>query len=360
MPKKNSLPKNRIQSLDGCRGILALMVVLYHANNNTILTNNFFVRQSYLFVDYFFVLSGFVLCYNYAEKIKDIRTFRDFFLKRLIRLYPLLLYTTFIFGIILFLGKYLNLVKSKETYKGLLLQGLDTLTLMNSTPILGKSLGINYPSWSISAEIIASTFFGLGMLIFKKNAFYFFGACLIILILFFFKMEHYVFDGNYGFVRGIFCFLLGYFLFLFLQNDVLSNITFGTFSEIFSLIFLIVMFKIANLWSNQLSFIVFPFIFSIGIYLFAKGNGLVTHTLNSSISQTIGKLSFSIYLNHALVLIIFERLLFSNFKLIKNSISANITYLLLSVGSTIIYSYYTQKLIEVGVAKKLKKVFRIK
>ena len=102
----------RIRTLDGFRGIFALMIILLHANNNTILTKNFLVRNSDYFVDYFFVLSGFVISYNYTKKIKDFNSFKDFIIKRFIRLYPLLLYSTLLFFSFILIGKKLGTVNS--------------------------------------------------------------------------------------------------------------------------------------------------------------------------------------------------------------------------------------------------------
>jgi peptidoglycan/LPS O-acetylase OafA/YrhL len=78
--------KKRIRTLDGFRGIFALMIILDHANNNSFITKNFIVRNSDYFVDYFFVLSGFVISYNYTSKIKSFSSYKYFIKKRLIRL----------------------------------------------------------------------------------------------------------------------------------------------------------------------------------------------------------------------------------------------------------------------------------
>ena len=80
--------KMRITKLDGLRGICSLMVVFYHYGETLIpdfIFNNFIIRQSWSFVDFFFVLSGFVIVYNY----KNLCNVHDFWLylkKRFIRL----------------------------------------------------------------------------------------------------------------------------------------------------------------------------------------------------------------------------------------------------------------------------------
>ena len=58
--------------------------------------NNFLIRESYLFVDFFFVLSGYVIALNYNIMIGSDALIK-YLKKRFFRLYPLLLYTTLLF-----------------------------------------------------------------------------------------------------------------------------------------------------------------------------------------------------------------------------------------------------------------------
>ena len=90
---------NRIHKLDGLRGLFALFVVLFHFNKHNApqyIVNNFFVRESYMFVDFFFILSGFVITLSYDQKITNSKTFFQFLKKRWNRLYPLLFFSTFL------------------------------------------------------------------------------------------------------------------------------------------------------------------------------------------------------------------------------------------------------------------------
>jgi peptidoglycan/LPS O-acetylase OafA/YrhL len=160
----------RIEQLDGLRGIFAFMVLLLHFPIITLFTNNFLIRQSYLFVDFFFVLSGFIICANYLKQIENFSDFKRYLLKRLIRLYPLLYYTVVIYFLYLMAGEFF-LQGFKEDHRPLsayINELLDSLLFLNSTPLLGISQGINPPSWSISAEIVSYFVFGFGMLFFRK------------------------------------------------------------------------------------------------------------------------------------------------------------------------------------------------
>ena len=59
----------RFEVLDAWRGIAALMVAVFHFNALHHAAYMPFVRNSYLFVDFFFVLSGFVIAHAYAERL---------------------------------------------------------------------------------------------------------------------------------------------------------------------------------------------------------------------------------------------------------------------------------------------------
>jgi len=84
----------RFVVLDSWRGIAACLVALYHIGPLTHLAYSHlhgapFLRNSWLFVDFFFVLSGFVIAANYQERLIDGFGAWRFLLLRLGRLYPL-------------------------------------------------------------------------------------------------------------------------------------------------------------------------------------------------------------------------------------------------------------------------------
>ena len=77
-------------SLQCFRGIAALLVTTIHINvNNPFLDSSF---RTGLFVQFFFVLSGFILSINYSNKINNFFEASHFIKKRFLRLYPLHLF----------------------------------------------------------------------------------------------------------------------------------------------------------------------------------------------------------------------------------------------------------------------------
>src|SRR5215217_6372057 len=82
--------KERFEVLDIFRGIFSSLVVFFHMStfSDTPVINNQFILNSDLFVDFFFVLSGFVIAYSY-QTISTGEELNRFYKKRLFRLYPL-------------------------------------------------------------------------------------------------------------------------------------------------------------------------------------------------------------------------------------------------------------------------------
>lgn len=88
--------KNEIGAITGLRGIAALMVAIYHINPELIAHQGIglgvVVGKGYLWVDLFFVLSGFVLALNYGHLFAEgwsVARWRDFLIRRVARVYPL-------------------------------------------------------------------------------------------------------------------------------------------------------------------------------------------------------------------------------------------------------------------------------
>ena len=75
--------------LAGLRGVASLVVVAFHLFEAHAASHaDQIINHGYLAVDFFFVLSGFVIGYAYDDRWGRM-TYRDFFKRRLIRLHPM-------------------------------------------------------------------------------------------------------------------------------------------------------------------------------------------------------------------------------------------------------------------------------
>ena len=146
--------------LDGLRGLAAFAVILDHAPQNIL---GDLVPGRYLAVDFFFVLSGFVLANAYGKKLEGGWSVFSFMRARVIRLYPLY-FAGLIIGVSLTLT---GILRGWETTPvgqvGVFL--LFGLLFLPSPPIYdfggGHLYPFNGPSWSLFLELVVNFIYGL-------------------------------------------------------------------------------------------------------------------------------------------------------------------------------------------------------
>ena len=164
--------KPHYELLDGLRGVAALLVVFYHifeglsfAAGGTPITT---INHGYLAVDFFFILSGFVIGYAYDDRLGKTMTTGNFFKRRLIRLHPMI-----IMGVIL--GAIAFLIQGSVQWDGkhvaISAVMLSTLCAMFFIPALpgaryevrgnGEMFPLNGPCWSLFFEYIGNILYAL-------------------------------------------------------------------------------------------------------------------------------------------------------------------------------------------------------
>ena len=350
----------RITKLDGLRGIFSLMIVLLHYREIYLpqyLHQFFFIRQAYTFVDFFFVLSGYVIAYNY-HNLSKWNDFKIYIKKRFIRLFPLLIFTATLALFLDLIGNYLmpTMVNNVDSLNVLILRYLDTLFFTNSCPILGSTSGMNGVSWSISSEMISYLVFGLVSIIsLKTNRNLLLGLIIILAAIFSIYNGSYINTGDYGFIRGLICFNLGYFVWKISQKKFIVN----NFFEYLLPILLLLIFYISNKKlfgynKEMFTLAIIPIFFAISILVLLKTNGTISKILSSKPLVFLGDISYSIYLNHFLFILIIPRIFFGMFKIPQNDftqLSLFIFIILLIIG----FSYFTFLNIEKKGGKYLKK-----
>lgn len=106
-----------------------------------------------LFVDLFFMISGFVIAYVYTDSIQQKNGYRRFLQRRFSRIFPLHLLTFFavfsLYGLLSFVGLPVN--KSPSSDIGCIAQ---TIFLLHGIFPCGNGIYFNGASWSISAELV--------------------------------------------------------------------------------------------------------------------------------------------------------------------------------------------------------------
>ncbi|MGZ3306483.1 MAG: acyltransferase family protein [Asticcacaulis sp.] len=162
IPPAHTAARSEIKALTGLRGIAALYVVFFHIDGHYHMPQLIrpFVRHGYMAVDLFFILSGFVMAMTYAGLFENgfcFKSFRQFLLLRLARIYPL-------FALMTVLTAILSATVLSRTYS---FEHLWTALLFNFTltHVWGFANSIVPPSWSISTEWAAYLLFPAGVYI---------------------------------------------------------------------------------------------------------------------------------------------------------------------------------------------------
>ncbi len=171
-----------IQSLTALRGIAAIWIVLHHFWPQTDSPVPFVIAKGYLAVDLFFILSGFVLYLVYSKALADGEfEYKRFLVKRFARLYPVHIVTLLLAALILCLGPSLGFAGRTLPYDFGQMIFLHA-TLLHAWGIT-ETGGLNYPSWSLSAEAFAYALFPLLALFISRRRFAVMW-CAILLVVF--------------------------------------------------------------------------------------------------------------------------------------------------------------------------------
>ena len=166
--------KRHYPILDGLRGVAALLVVAFHLFEGHAASRFVqIINHGYLAVDFFFVLSGFVIGYAYDERWRHMST-ADFFKRRLIRLHPMIVVAMIIGALMFYLQQGTLFPKIADTPLWLMLLLMFIgITLMPVGPALdvrgwGEMHPLNGPAWSLFYEYVANILYALFVRKFSK------------------------------------------------------------------------------------------------------------------------------------------------------------------------------------------------
>ena len=161
--------KNHFEILDGLRGIAAITVVIFHLFETFSEANHLkqIINHGYLAVDFFFVLSGFVIGYAYDDRWGGMRL-GDFFKRRLIRLHPMIVMGMLVGAVAFYFSASPELfpqISSTPVWKLILtmLVGFTLLPLPSALDIRGwgEMYPLNGPAWSLFYEYVANILYAL-------------------------------------------------------------------------------------------------------------------------------------------------------------------------------------------------------
>lgn len=294
--------QTRFNVLDSFRGLSAIFVVLFHLRLLGSLTELEFFRGSGLFVEFFFVLSGFVLTHGYAFK-KELN-FKAFLISRTFRLMPLHITILLVF-ILLEFGKLyaynhgFSFNAKPFTGDAAVSDIFPNLLLLQAWLPNTTTLSWNYPSWSISIEYYMYMIFFLSLLVKSKLRYLLWFALSFVGFIFLFNNS----EVGTEILRGISCFFAGSLTYLIYRNindkvKVLIN------KNYFIVIEIILLFAVIHIISSDYEYrsLIGTVLFNIVVFVFAFERGIVSKLLSHKVFLYLGKLSYSIYMLHAVVL----------------------------------------------------------
>jgi len=293
----------RFVALDSWRGICAILVAIHNLNYGFWLPQAPFVRHSSLFVDFFFVLSGFVITHAYGDKLEKRDDLGAFMLRRIGRLWPLH---------VTMLAVLIGLHTLKILVSGFISLPPDDTAIREASPAAtiltnlfliqvffrNLELSWNAPSWSISSELWTYFLFA-GLCVFSPKRpppVLLMGmvALLAASILALFSPAFLETNTDYAFVRCVYGFFVGHLVYRMWKAGISASGNYGILE--FSVIILVVVF-VFFVGEDPLS-LAAPFMFGFAVWVFAHERGPVSKMLTMRPFVFLGTLSYSIYMVH--------------------------------------------------------------
>ena len=292
--------KTTNRSLEGLRGMAALLIMLLHMG----LLSRFsgVIRNGYLAVDLFFVLSGFVICSAYADRLKTGRDIRRFVVRRIGRLWPLHIATAILFYVI---GGLPLMLALKGIYAPTVVQALSIVTLTQGFNLFDHSIG-NPSAWSIGDEFYVYLLFaGICLIVRSRTQIAFAFASAAVLGL---AVAVYVDAGScmhnppfmdlyisFGWARCLAGFFVGTLVALSRNHLQLlaapyAQIAMAVATPVF----------IASTSEFPLAAFGAPFVFALLIASLISDRGPLAALLQTPLMQYLGSVSYSLYLGHSL------------------------------------------------------------
>lgn len=349
-----------IKPLTSLRFVFALMVFASHLSflkdsKSEILRKLFdsVFSEGYIGVTFFFVLSGFILAYNYQDDFLKKHNYKKYFyIARFARIIPLHILT-------LFIALPLTFHSFQQNIYLWLSQAITNASLTQSfIPIRIIYFSFNAPSWSISNEMFFYLVFPF--LIFLIPKIKGFNSVLILFVITFIPLLTTIVPDNYfhqifyinPFTR-IFDFILGILIFNFYRAFNRNKFSINySFIEITSVLLILAFFIFHQSIPKVARYSFYYWIpMCFLIFSFSLQKGIISRLLSKKIFIHLGEISFAFYMFHQLVL---KYILIINSKFLFINSDATIIYITLSIS--LIISHFSYVLFETPLNRYIKNV----
>lgn len=302
----------RFEALDAWRGICAILVVLFHFCFifHSPFGGQRLISNAYLFVDFFFVLSGFVVAHAYAARLGSGIAWREFVVRRFGRLWPL--HAAVLGAFVLFIGA-LNLLPHPQRFDLTLAPSEYSLVaipihvfLLNAVNLHGMAW--NAPSWSIGAEFYTYLLFGaVCVLVTRRRT----GTALLlaaggIAVLAVASPTYMNSTADFGLFRCVGGFFTGVAVHALHRRLADMRLPAATLWEAAAVVVAGLFVVHAGSGPDEVAALSLaaPLVFGAAVLVFAREEGVLSRLLRARPFAALGRWSYSIYMTHQLVLMV--------------------------------------------------------
>ena len=291
---------DRFEALDGWRGVCALLVALWHFQLGGHLDRVAAFKSAFLFVDFFFVLSGFVIAYSAEARLDAGGSRATFLRKRFARVWPL---HAAMLGVMVgqeFLRQKLegwSFPDARQPH-----DILPNLALLHGLGF-DEDLTWNWPSWSISVEMALYLVFALIFMAAPRRWRAWIAAGIVAAAMTTIGLLSHRYMGDaatFGIARGAAGFFTGYLVQRLWRARPLKV---GTGGELATIAMVLGFLTFAQETALSLAA---PAVFGLAVWVFAGEGGAVSRGLKSAPGLKLGAWSYSIYLIHAPIIVAFH------------------------------------------------------
>jgi peptidoglycan/LPS O-acetylase OafA/YrhL len=353
--------------LDGLRGVASFLVVLMHiCEAHSTSSLDMLLNHGYLAVDFFFLLSGFVIGYAYDDRWGKM-TLSGFFKRRLIRLQPMVIMGSVI-GAIFFYFQDSTLFPAIHTvpvWKTLLIMviGATLIPIPPSMDIRGwqEMHPLDGPAWSLFFEYIGNILYALFVRKFSKT------ALSILVFVAAVILVHYAVTSDsgdliggwsitpiqlrIGFTRLLFPFFAGLLLSRTIKPAKINH------AFLWCSILLFIFLAIPRIggdthrwWNGLYEAAVVILVFPLIVYMGASGR--LTNKLSTRICKFCGDISYPLYITHYPLIYTYTAW-FNDHR--QAPLSQTLPRILLTIGGAVIIAYGALKLYDEPVRRWLQK-----
>jgi len=354
--------------LDGLRGVAAIVVVMFHlletfthGDSKTQIINH-----GYLAVDFFFVLSGFVIGYAYDDRWSKM-SLGNFFKRRLIRLHPMIIVGMIIGALSFYFQDSMLFPNIHEVpvWKMLLVMLIGFILVPlspSSMDIRGwqEMYPLNGPAWTLFFEYIANILYALFIRKFSNKLLSLFVFVTGIALIHLSVTRGNIIGGwaldslqlRIGFTRLLYPFFAGLLLSRVINPGQIKNAFW-----ICSILLVVVLSTphigdSENVWMNGL-YVAISVIFFFPLIVYMGASGTLSGKFSSQLCKFLGNISYPIYIIHYPFIYMFMAWVAKN----EISLIGSIPMALLVLTITILLSYAILRLYDLPIRKWLAKRF---